>query len=282
MEIQTLEQTSIKELLGCFNAAFSDYMVPLNLTEQQLENKFRKENIDLGISVGAFESGQLTGFILHGIQEQNGTIAAYNAGTGVLPSARGNRMTFRLYDAVLPLLMSKKVTEIHLEVITANVPAIKAYSRIGFEITRQLCCFKGMVKTGNGIIMHDIRTLKSIDWNDVVLFQSWQPSWQQSNHAVERITDQVMFVGCFTAEKITGYICYEPGAQRIIQIAVHPAYRRQGIGTALLNFLCRKYSSGLSVINVDSAAQDLLLFLKKNGMQEFIRQYDMTYRLINL
>ena len=58
---QTLENISLAEITGVFNLAFSDYIVPLKLTEDQLADKIISDNIKLEYSVGAFENKKLVG-----------------------------------------------------------------------------------------------------------------------------------------------------------------------------------------------------------------------------
>jgi hypothetical protein len=72
MEVKSLENTEISELATVFNQSFSDYIVPLKITIEQLENKIKSDNIKLKFSVGAFENNRLIGFILHGFNFANG------------------------------------------------------------------------------------------------------------------------------------------------------------------------------------------------------------------
>ncbi len=69
---QTLENISLADITEVFNLAFSDYIVPLKLTEDQLADKIISDNIKLEYSVGAFENKKLVGFILHGYGLVNG------------------------------------------------------------------------------------------------------------------------------------------------------------------------------------------------------------------
>jgi len=45
LEIKTLENISIDDILDCLNKSFSDYKVPMQFTLLQLENKILGENI---------------------------------------------------------------------------------------------------------------------------------------------------------------------------------------------------------------------------------------------
>src|SRR5258706_13798692 len=112
---QTLENTNKIDLLEAFNRSFSDYIVPLSLTYDQFESKIQIDRIDLELSIGAFENNKLIGFILHGFDVINDQNVAYNAATGVIPEKRGNRLTAKLYEYILPQLRAKKANKIQLE-----------------------------------------------------------------------------------------------------------------------------------------------------------------------
>lgn len=85
MEIRTLEGVNIKEIQDVFNHSFSDYFIPLKLTEEQFALKLLADKIDLSLSVGVFESCNLIAFILHGFDTVKNLRVLYNGGTGVVP-----------------------------------------------------------------------------------------------------------------------------------------------------------------------------------------------------
>ena len=72
MEIRTLENVTVTELLTTFNEAFSDYLVKFELTEQQLNDKMQSEGSSLIHSVGMFDQGRLVGFMLLAFAEIDG------------------------------------------------------------------------------------------------------------------------------------------------------------------------------------------------------------------
>ena len=279
MKIKPLTGTGTTTILTAFNEAFSDYVVPLKLTEEQLGSKFRRENINLELSVGAYDRDQLAGFILHGLEtRQNGT-AAYNAATGVIPSHRGQRLTHRLYEAILPALRAKGVKEISLEVITTNIPALKTYKETGFQISRRLLCYKGKLELGETRGSGNVHILEHIDWDLLKLFGDWEPTWQHAVPAIGRMGAQMITIGYITAGQIVGYACYDPVAHRVAQVAVKPDCRRQGVATALFAYLSSRYGPDLSVINVDAAAVETQAFIHKTGLREFIQQFEMVLQL---
>src|SRR5687768_6451246 len=120
MEIKSLENTPLAEIAACFNLAFSDYFVKFAATEEYLKNRWRANSVDYSLSFGAFENGKLVAFIIHGIDKLNGKKTAYNAGTGVIPEFRGQKLVAQLYDFALSRLKAAGILQSTLEVITQN------------------------------------------------------------------------------------------------------------------------------------------------------------------
>lgn len=90
MDFKTLENISDTIILEAFNAAFSDYFIPLFFDWNSLQLKLYSESIDRNVSVGCFDGDKLVGFMLHGMNAVDGIKTVYNAGTGVLAEARAH------------------------------------------------------------------------------------------------------------------------------------------------------------------------------------------------
>lgn len=273
----TLEHITIPELANAFNKAFADYLIPLQLTVEQLQHKIFTEDVDLALSAGAFENKELVGFILHGCRVLNGKKVLYNAGTGVIPEQRGKGLTLRLYDYFSTLPGLSNISSIQLEVITGNVPAIKTYKQRGFGVTRTLDCFKGelniLTKEGNGC---EIRNLEDHNRDELSRFWDWEPAWQNSERTAEAQKDLV-WIGAYEGSHLSGYLAYQPKSKRILQFAVHKDHRRKGIGSQLFQHVARQYGADVHLINVDSSSGETLNFLASLGLEKFISQYEMRW-----
>lgn len=276
----TLQGISLDELTETFNLAFSDYLIPLKLTGEQLQTKMQAENTQLHYSVGAFDNGKLVGFILHAFDTEDNRKKIYNGGTGVIPSHRGNKLTVKMYEFILPILQQNQIDEILLEVISENQQAIKSYEQVGFCLNRKLDCFSGEVnlspKENNNIIYSDINPIKIINKQSI---GEVRPSWQNTINSIERIADKVQLTGAFEDRKLVGYIVFNPTGKRIYQIAVSQNHRRQGIGSTLVHELTKQYGSQWSIINVDQHANSTIDFLKAIGLKHNLTQLELTYQL---
>ena len=277
--LKTLEHITTEKLLEVFNLSFSDYVVPFCLTKEQLEDKIKSDSIKLEFSVGAFEDDQLIAFILHGYDTVENLNIVYNAGTGVVPAKRGNKLTAKLYEYVLPILHENNIDKLLLEVITTNEPAIKTYKNIGFKIIRELNCYKGSLNITDTSNDFEIRELQAYDWQKLQSFWDLKPSWQNSITAVEKLKNTNISIGIYDKEKLLGYTIFNPKIKRIHQLAVDKSYRRKGIGRQLLAHIATNYGKDISAINIDNTSAETLKFFKDIGMDIYIKQYEMELPL---
>ncbi len=278
MEIKSLKNTEINELVTVFNESFSDYIVPFKITKEQLENKIKSDNIKLEFSIGAFENNKLIGFILHGFNFINGNKIAYNAGTGVIPKKRGNKITFKLLEHIIPKLKEQNVTKIKIEIITENEIAFRTYKKIGFEIIRELNCYKGQIKSKIES-KFKILPLKNYDWELLKSFWDWNPTWQNSISSAENTSYLSTAIGAFDSNLLIGYLIYNPNSNRIQQFAVNKEHRNQGVGKQLFQYISRENEKEFSTINIDTNSINTNDFLLSLGLDVYIKQYEMELKL---
>lgn len=274
MEIKTLEKTTIGEIASTFNEAFEGYFVPLVFTEESMATKIKSEGIQLHYSIGAFDNGKLVGFILHGYDEINGTKTIYNAGTGVIASHRGRRLTETMYHFAIPML-SKEGFHTHLlEVIENNFSAKHVYEKLGFRTIRKLRAFRGKpdVLSNSSYIIQSLEAIPE----QAILFSDMMSAWQNSLASVARDQQAHDLIGAYINDELVGFAAYVAATGRIKQLAVHPAQRRKGIGSALLRFIQRtSKSEQLVATNVDEGYEPAVAFLKARGFEGFLGLYEM-------
>lgn len=277
VEFKTLENCSTDELLNCFNLAFSDYSVPMHLNADVFGSKIKTENIRLDYSAGAFLNNRLIGFILHGYDNIEGEKHLYNGGTGIITSERGQKLTKRLYEFVLPLLKEKQIKKVQLEVLTNNLPAIRTYQQIGFLTTRKLNCYKGDLHPTHE--EKQIHETKSYDWNELKTFWDYTPTWQNSINAVERAKDHCRYISIQQNGHIIAYLVYNTKTKRVQQFAVNRKFRQKGLGSSLFNSIAMNYDASIAVINVDEESDATTSFMQKLGLKIYVQQYEMELML---
>ncbi|MEE1943742.1 GNAT family N-acetyltransferase [Pedobacter sp. KR3-3] len=278
MELRKLSIQDIKALLIAINNAFADYIVPFQLNEEQLQFKIASEDIRLEWSVGVFEAEEIVAFIMNGVRNVDGKINVYNAGTGTLPAYRGQGLVSKMYDYILPFLKENDVKRLVLEVIEGNQSAIRAYQKNGFSIQRKLLCFNGVLTSGAVSNRVAIQALATPDWAVFQSFWEVEPSWQNAISSMDVIKPQTF--GAFLGEELVGYALFNPINRRLYQLAVKPAYRQQGIATRILAEIQKQATQEkVQLNNVDEAAKGLKIVLEKQGLTNFINQFEMVREL---
>ncbi|MBP2616921.1 GNAT family N-acetyltransferase [Chryseobacterium jejuense] len=278
MEFKTLANVELDELLAVFNLSFSDYIVPFHLTKEVLSAKIVAEKLDMNISVGAFEEGKLVSFILQAEKLENGQKIIYNGGTGVIPESRGKGLVRKMYDFIIPVLKEKGADILLLEVIEENVAAIRAYKNLGFSIVRKLLCFKGNINSEAESSTITIKEMKDFQWDNLLSFWDIEPSWQGSIYVLNPMPDTYKTLGAYSEGNLVGYIIYNPGARKVLQIAVHKDYRKQGIGSGLFTAIAD--GKAIAINNVDDTSKETDVFLdKKIGLQNWLSQFEMIRRI---
>lgn len=277
--IDTLEHTPISEILTAFNLAFANYMLPMQLTEEQLKDKISSDDIDLRFSAGVFEEGQLIAFVLHGYRVVQGKPVLYNAGTGVVPTGRGRRLVAEIYTYLQPAFREANIEKIVLEVLKGNDPAIHTYEKIGFKIVRTLNCYKGSLKESDQ--QQSVNTIvegNDYNWELFQSFWDWQPSWQNASASVSNTAGLKLFLSQDEQKNTEAYLIFSPKNNRVVQFAVDPAKRNKKLAKQLFDYISQHFSSSISAINQDASSVETSSFLKGLGLDNYIDQFEMELK----
>lgn len=264
-----------------FLAAFEDY--GLQLDRDKLRAMLTRRGADLNLSAGAFDGdGRLVSFIVNGIGLYGGVKTAYDTGTGTIKSCRGLGLTDRIFSSWIDVLREAGVKQYLLEVLTDNVPAVKIYTRQGFEITRGFNCYSS---TGLGEAPHAVDGLRIVKSSpgqiaELQRFNDFEPSWQNSVESLARAAGNVDCLVALVDGEPVGFGVTESRYGDIAQIAVVPEFRRHGIGTALLHELMGlNKASEVRVVNVDASCSSLNAFLEARGFNLTCTQHEMLKKL---
>lgn len=277
MHINDLKPFSPQQLADAFNQAFADYFIRMHLTEEMVVSKLTAENVRLEHSVGMVHEGKLVAFILAGIDDYSGQTIAYNAGTGVLPEFRRQGLTGIMYRQLLSGLHAEGISRHRLEVMTQNVPAIKAYERVGFRRTRILSVYRGKINSNGSTAAFEIRQTELSSLGDIGHFWNSLPSWQNSLQAIGRTPAEHMILAALSpGGQLAGYIIFNPKAGKIKQLAVGKDFRKKGVGSSLLAAAGRLMQDmEVMITNVDYADRETTAFLERKGFVCILQQYEM-------
>ncbi len=284
IEIKRFRPYMLDDMFQVFEDSFSDYSVPFKLTKEQFVRKFvQKLRLDFDLSLGAFDEDYLVGFVFSAVNMYEGSLAAYNGGTGVRPSYRGNEITQKIYDVLLPKLEEKKINKCVLEVLVENEKAIKVYQKIGFEITKFFHCFKLDAKKFNPNVNNASVTIIEVrepDWFVYEQFIDIRPSFLDSRQMVNQNLDNEKVIEARMDRKCVGYAIFQPRIGRISHVSVSAEMRGKKIGEMLIAHAFEvSQSKSLTVVNINKEAEPVVKFLKRVGFENQLDQYEMMLKL---
>ena len=274
----SLENTDVNELFSVFAEAFSDYMVPVNMSLERFTGNMRRNGYDCRVSVGAFSDGKLVGFIMSGRRVNDGIMSAYDMGTGVIPEYRSLGIAGNMIDHLKCLLDQEGVSRYVLEVIRDNERALNLYRHKGFEIRREFTCFQIDKSRLKGVSSFHVEHVSSLDFDLVKDFQDASPSWQNSAESILSDNDRYVFSVISAGGRVCAYAVFDPATGDIPQFAVSHECRGRGMGKSLLTDIRdNTAASTLRVVNVgDEATRSLLTHLDFVPSAE---QYEMELRI---
>ena len=275
-----LSDDCFAKLFDAFIEAFSDYVIPIALTETQFRNHIISTAVDLNRTVGCLDGEKLVGFSLNGFGDWNGKPTVYDAGTGVIPAHRRLGLSEAMFDMMLPVFKEKGIEQCLLEVVTTNTRAISLYEKLDFHPVRELAllqCDGKLTVSAEPPENLEIREIDQPDWELLTTFWDGDPSWQNSVEAIDRSKKLKRIVGAFIKDKCVGYIIFSSKFGRVAQFAVDKTHRNRGIGTALVNALQSETADGFSfqIINIDKSIESAMRFLTNRGFYERLSQHEM-------
>jgi ribosomal protein S18 acetylase RimI-like enzyme len=274
-----LADADLIPLYDCFLAAFSDYLVDMQMSREQFEQRIARDGVRLEISAGAFDDGKMIGFYMNGLGLWHGKQTAYDAGTGVIPDRRGEGFAKELFAFMVPRLKELGITQYLLEVLSENDRAVALYRKLGFVKTRVLTVLRSdePVMSLPELPGVSLRPIDKPDWKLFESFWDGSPSWQNSSRAVERVTDAREILGAYVDGNCVGYgIVFRPSGN-LMQLAVSGEHRRRGIGSRILAAISP--NEALKVNNIDENMKGTLAFFEANKFKIVLTQYEMVKNL---
>lgn len=127
---------SYKELADIYNHAREDYIVPMPMNARRMEEYVVNYDIDLDASYVAVdtEDEEVNGICMLGVRGERTWITRL----GVIPHRRRRRSGQFLMQVEIEASIRAGKSLVQLEVIKGNDPAHRLFSKLGFEVTREL------------------------------------------------------------------------------------------------------------------------------------------------
>jgi GNAT superfamily N-acetyltransferase len=285
MTWSALDQVTIPAIVEVFNDAFSRYEVPVHMTERQLERMIRARSIRLDRSFGLVEDGMLTAFALTGSRVIDGTMVAYNAGTGIRLARQRRGLGRELMRHTMDALGTAGYRRYLLEVLTSNRPAIGLYRNLGFKMLRTLHCYRAsaaeLAGAGSGTESPEGCAVRSDSVGAAPErhggLLSYRPSWQNSVDAILSISDECLL---FTAENdrgTTAFVVLEPSSGTLMQLGYAEGYETSA-AMVVVRAAAGAEADQVKILNIDAEDRRTNGFLTRIGFQPIVSQFEMEYR----
>lgn len=274
MNLTHLGKTNFNDFLDCFLQAFENYFVKMPTDPTYYRQRWKAAKVQFDLSYGMYDQGKLVGFILNAIDERDGEMIAFNTGTGVIPSHRGNRIVKSIYEFAIPDLLSNGIDKCALEVIVANEIAIKAYQGIGFQITKTYHCFNGELPSSNTseVKLEEITYEKfASEYNAFQQFYSWD------NHKNPLQFGDYKYCQILRHGAVESYFAINPSNGYLAQFEVLDQ------SPQAWNRLCsgiQHISNTVKINNVHHLQREKLDWLNSIALPSTVDQYEMEMPLI--
>ncbi|MGK7389483.1 MAG: GNAT family N-acetyltransferase [Candidatus Cyclobacteriaceae bacterium M2_1C_046] len=279
--IRSLAPKDLNEMYFAFLDSFSDYPITFRLNKEEFVRKFvEKLKIDFSLSLGAFDYDALAGFIFTSVNYYNNVLTAYNGGTGVRPNFRGRKVTYQMYDHLIPKIKDKGVKQCVLEVLIQNAQALNVYRSIGFREKRTLLSFMLIddlvIQKETEKLNLEILKVYQPDWAIYEPFQDFNPSFLDSKEMIiENLANEEIIEARYEGDTV-GYAIFQPALGRLSQMAVRKDMRHKSIGSSLMKQVYAKsYTKQLTVINVNEEDKGTVRFLERIGFENRLNQFEM-------
>lgn len=278
IEIRSLANISFDQIYETHLKAFKDY--PFQWSKEALEKTIYRRGYDASISFGAFHKNELVSFTLNGIGTYNSLKTVYDTGTGTIEEFRGKGLATQIFEFSIPHLKNMGVQQYVLEVLEDNEKAISVYSKQGFYVSRKFDCFR---VNSNDWKLETVKNneveFKEIDFNYQAQMTSmidFNLSWQNNFQALAKQPSDFKLIGVFHQKILIAYGIIEPETGDISQLAVKKDFRRNRIGSILLNELKKLNKADIiKVVNIESNQDAIITFLTNNGIPKIVSQFEM-------
>ena len=264
VELRPSTELTRADLAALFTAAYEGYFVPFEVDGATLDFMVDVFDIDLAGSLVAIADGVPVGLANLALR---GT-RSWLGGVGVIPSRRGAGIGESLTRGLLDRARDGGATEMALEVIVENRPAVALYDKLGFRTTRELEILSLIPSRSPGAV--DEGTLEPAR----ALIRSRRDTpepWQRDDDTVDRLAARGPAPNALVAGGAAAVYRTTGDTVSLVQAA--------GGEAGLLEILASLRSRGtVSAVNYPSGGP-VAAALHAAGASVVLRQYEMVARL---
>ncbi len=153
---QTVAECTAAQVANAINRSFEGYVMPVNVSSQGYERRFRSENLDPFASRVYFHDTRPVAVLLVARRGWTSRIAAM----AVAPEVRAKGFGKRILQGAIREASSRGDRSLLLEVFEQNTPAVKLYTGLGFAPLRRLV---GYHRELGAVAPNTLDTLSELD-----------------------------------------------------------------------------------------------------------------------
>ena len=270
-QYKSLEGVPLNEMSTCLNLAFSDYPLPIHLSEKALSTLFSTSGVDSKLSFGAFFEGTLVGFIFNSSSLYQGRRSVFDVGTGVIPAHRGKQIFTNLFALAQQTLKQAQIERYYLEVLQQNKRAVSLYKKHGFAVTREFVVLSGSAPAS-------ISQPKRVQYASFDAFNFQQatcsnrnnPSYEHSDNIL-KLHPEFYHVAYIHEQNVSAFCIFSKATGQILQLSWNNIYDLREIVLSLL----AQYRH-VTVKNIESSEQQVLEMLSSLEFKVITKQYEMA------
>jgi ribosomal protein S18 acetylase RimI-like enzyme len=271
---RTVAQCTSEEVTAAIVHCFQGYLVPMRLTPERYEMRFRAENLDPFASRLYYHEGAPAAVVMIARRGWTSRLAAM----AIAPEFRGRGVGKAVMRVALEEATLRKDRAMILEVIEHNSAAVSLYTKLGFRPIRRL--------VGYDFDSHDVRNhgsdcerLRELDPLIVarLIAQDGEPDlpWMVMPETLAAATPPVQ---ALHLDEIAYAIVADPNAEKIVirALLVRETHRKQGWGSRMLSALEALFSDrplAISALVPENMAPGL--FLNAGWKRQTLNQFEM-------
>jgi GNAT superfamily N-acetyltransferase len=251
IELRPASSLSLEARAAVLNAAYSDYLVPLQVTPDQMASMDELYDVDLRRSVVAFARETPVGLALLSQRRQRGWISA----VGVAPSWREHGIARQMMRHLIREAGQAGIIDLSLEVISENAPARRLYDSLGFLARRELLTWR-FPPDGGPLPVPPERLFELGPAQVLPLYAAWHTedsSWQRELASLERMADRLRAYRLDMDGRQAAYclVSDRGEAVSILDVGINPDFGPVRAGRVLLQALWFLYRGrALTMMNV--------------------------------
>lgn len=238
---------TLERVTQAFNRAFMGYYLPMTQTPASLTEMMRENDVRLEVSIVALLDEYVVGVSLLAIRERRGWIA----GMGIDPLWRRQGLGRLLLRAALERLSGAGARIAQLEALAVNTPALTLYSRFGFQDTRELSVYQGLLRfSAQNALPTDVPNagIRPLEVKTALRhfseFHMVQPAWQREERTLAHVQRHLSGLGLWMGNKLCAYLLYLAQPSGYILYDAGSAAATGALRQAQLSALLRRLANG--------------------------------------